>query len=48
MGIDCERIGEHIPKPLDLINSIRLQLIAAGLSLIFELVDQWLEILVSW
>lgn len=36
LGIDYERLGESIPRPLDLINTIRPQLIAAGLTIIVE------------
>ena len=36
LGIDYERMGENIPKPIDLINTIRPQLIAAGLTIIVE------------
>lgn len=36
LGIDYERLGEDIPLPTDLINTIRPQLIAAGLTIIVE------------
>lgn len=36
LGIDYERLGEDIPLPVDLINTIRPQLIAAGLTIIVE------------
>lgn len=36
LGIDYERIGEHIPRPIDLINTIRPQLTEAGLTIIVE------------
>lgn len=36
LGIDYERVGENIPRPIDLINTIRPQLNAAGLTIIVE------------
>lgn len=36
LGIDYDRVGEDIPLPIDLINTIRPQLIAAGLTIIVE------------
>lgn len=36
LGIDYEREGEDIPLPADLINTIRPQLIAAGLTIVIE------------
>lgn len=36
LGIDYERLGEDIPRPIDLVNTIRPQLIAAGLTIIVE------------
>lgn len=36
LGIDYERLGENIPRPIDLINTIRPQLLAAGLTIIVE------------
>lgn len=36
LGIDYERTGESIPLPVDLINTIRPQLVEAGLTIIVE------------
>lgn len=36
LGIDYERLGENIPRPIDLISTIRPQLEAAGLTIIVE------------
>lgn len=36
LGIDYERLGEDIPRPIDLVNTIRPQLQAAGLTIIVE------------
>lgn len=36
LGIDYERTGEVIPRPIDLINTIRPQLVQAGLTIIVE------------
>lgn len=36
LGIDYERLGEDIPRPIDLINTIRPQLVSAGLTIIVE------------
>lgn len=36
LGIDYERLGENIPRPIDLINTIRPQLQIAGLTIIVE------------
>lgn len=36
LGIDYDRTGESIPKPIDLINTIRPQLVQAGLTIIVE------------
>lgn len=36
LGIDYERLGEDIPRPIDLINTIRPQLLAAKLTIIVE------------
>jgi diaminopimelate decarboxylase len=36
LGIDYAREGENIPSPADLINTIRPQLVAAGLTIIIE------------
>lgn len=36
LGIDYERAGEQLPSPADLINTIRPQLVAGGLTVIME------------
>jgi len=36
LGIDYERVGEELPSPADLINTIRPQLLAGGLTVIME------------
>eukprot|EP00737_Agarophyton_chilense_P002366 gb/GEZJ01002693.1/.p2 GENE.gb/GEZJ01002693.1/~~gb/GEZJ01002693.1/.p2 ORF type:complete len:473 (-),score=60.98 gb/GEZJ01002693.1/:2740-4158(-) len=36
LGIDYERVGEQIPRPVDLINTIRPQLVKSGLTIIVE------------
>lgn len=36
LGIDYERLGETIPKPIDLIDTIRPQLVDSGLTIIVE------------
>lgn len=36
LGIDYERLGEEIPRPIDLVNTIRGQLLRAGLTIIVE------------
>lgn len=36
LGIDYERLGEDIPAPIDLLNAIRPQLVAARLTIIVE------------
>lgn len=36
LGIDYDRQGETIPRPVDLINTIRPQLVASGLTIIIE------------
>jgi diaminopimelate decarboxylase len=36
LGIDYEREGDPIPSPADLINTIRPQLVAAGLTIVIE------------
>jgi diaminopimelate decarboxylase len=36
LGIDYERDGEQIPSPADLINTVRSQLVSAGLTIIIE------------